>query len=165
MFLLVGQSPSRACELVRITIQPEKAENGELYSGQSQGVRVTLHNYRTTGAVTAFPEPPLVITTLKDGRHCEADGGVWARNSIYVSTDGLTLVADEFSGSYDSLVFRDVRTCAKVNELNVSGAHWIIQGSQIRWQSASGWKKVSLDAKCRLHPTPTMPAAPPQSRS
>lgn len=165
IFLLVGQAQSRACELARITIQPETVENGEIYSGQLQGVRVSFHNYRTSGAVTAFPEPPLVITTLKDGRHCEADGGVWARDGVYVSHDGKTLVTAEYSGSYDGLVFRDVRTCKKVAELDVSDAHWTIQGSRITWQSASGaTKAVSLDTKCRFHPVATTPS-PASSRS
>jgi hypothetical protein len=149
--MLMGQQPSsKACELAHITIQPEKAENGEMYSGQSNGVRVSFHNYRTTGAVTAFPEPPMVITTLKSGAHCDVDGGIWSRNGVYVSSDGKVLVTDEYSGSYDGLVFRDVNTCKKINELDVSEAHWSIQGSQVAWQTASGSKKtVSLDAQCK----------------
>ena len=164
--MLMGQAPGKACELAHITIQPETAENGEMYSGQLQGVRVSFHNYRTTGAVTVFPEPPLVVTNLKDGRHCEADGGVWARDGVYVSTNGKMLVTAEFSGSYEGLVFRDARTCAKLHELDVSDAQWSIQGSRITWQSASGSKKtVSLDAKCRPHPAATTPSSPSPSHS
>ena len=165
--VFLSQVPSKACELAKITIKPETAENGELYSGQLQDVRVTFHNYRTKGAVTVFPEPPLVITSLKSGSHCEADGGVWARNGVYVSTDGKLLVTDEFSGSYDGLVFRDVRTCKKVDELDVSGSRWSIQGSRITWQPASGASKtVRLDAACRPRAIPAASSSSPSpSRS
>lgn len=164
--VLLSQVPSKACELAQITIKPGTAENGELYSGQLQGVRVTFHNYRTKGAVTVFPEPPLVITTLKSGSHCEADGGVWARNGVYISNDGKMLVTAEFSGSYDGLVFRDVRTCKKVDELDVSGSRWSIHGSRITLQPIAGASKtVRLDAGCRPEAGSTSSPSPAPSRS
>ncbi|HKT28854.1 hypothetical protein [Dyella sp.] len=163
---LLSQIPSKACELAQITVKPDTAENGELYSGQLQDVRVTFHNYRTKGAVTVFPEPPLVITSLKSGNHCEADGGVWARNGVYISTDGKVLVTTEFSGSYDGLVFRDVRTCKKIDELDVSGTHWSIHGSQITWQPISGTPQtVRLDEACRPRAVPTASSSPSPSHS
>ncbi len=154
--LISGQSIACACVLRSVEIGPVTAENADTYHGQSAGVEVLFHNDVQGRPVTVFPEPPMTVRRLTPPGECVvSDGGVWGRDGVWLSADGRTLVTTESSGSYEGLVFRDTRSCAKVGELDVSGATWKVEGRSLVLRHADNRgraKRVLLDATCRPAP-------------
>jgi hypothetical protein len=116
-------------------------------------VEVLFHNDVKDRAVTLFPEPPLTVRHLRPAGECVVnDGGVWGRDGVWLSSDGRTLWTTESSGSSEDLVFRDVRTCAKVGQIDVAGRRWQVDGHQLVLTGAEApgrFKRVPLDVACR----------------
>ena len=151
--LVAGPAIACACALQKIEIKPLAAENGETYVGQSHDVEARFHNDVQGRAVTVFPEPPVTLRHLQSDGTCTIDdGGVWGRDGVWVSADGNTLVTTESSGSYEGLVFHDTHSCAKVGEIDVSGARWHVDGASVVLDHAvapHGTKRGRLDVACR----------------
>jgi hypothetical protein len=148
-----------ACVLEHIAIDPIAPDRTDVYVGASELIEVRFSNFKTSGPVETFPEPPLIVQDRRSKVSCSIDGGVWSRQSVFVSRDGSVLVTHEFSGSNDTLNFYDTKTCARRHSLDVSNATWSIDGSAIqitRSGQQGGARVVHLDARCQ----PEKPSKP-----
>jgi len=158
--LATGQTLACACTFQPVAIGPTDAENGDTYHGNAGNVEVLFHNEVKDHAVTQFPEPPMTVRQLQPASQCVVDdGGVWAREGVWLSGDGRTLVTLEGSGASEDLVFRDTRSCAKVGTVDITGMKWRAKGNALLLDQATGKganRPVPLDAACR-------PAAPRQA--
>lgn len=155
-----------SCTLINLPINPISPEPSDIYTGQSSVVEVQFHNDKVTGTVDVFPEPPLTINNRKFNTSCAIDGGVWARNAVYISNDDSVVVMHEFSGSNDSLNFYSTQSCKKLNEIDISNSTWNIKESEISIakQGVSNSKKQAtkptiyqLDASCKPVKSTTKP--------
>jgi len=153
--LVLAAPPAAAahCRLDKVAIDPLDGPHGDRWRGAHAGVDVLFHNDVADHPVTVFPEPPMTVRVAAGAHECRVDdGGVWARDGVWLSADGRTLVTSESSGSALDLVFRDTGTCAKVGTVDVSGLQWRIQGAALVLRRTSGKgadRRVRLDATCR----------------
>jgi hypothetical protein len=146
-----AQDAAARCALQRIEIRPLTHENGPVYVGAAAGLQLRLRNEQQSGEVTAFPEPPLEILDRRGQAQCRLVGGIWARDSVFVSADGRTLLTLEYSGAWQALLLRDVRTCRKVGEIDLSAEPmWKIETDRIVIGDASRARTVRLDDRCRV---------------
>ena len=119
------------CTLSILPINPIAPERTDIFIGESKLIEVQFRNEKTEGNVEVFPESPFIVKNHKLNTTCFIDGGVWVRKSVFVSNNDSVVVTQEFSGSNDSLNFYDVRTCKKINEIDVSNSTWVIRESEI----------------------------------
>ena len=119
------------CALTRVLINPIESNRTDVFVGKGKTIEVQFRNESTRPVVDVFPEPPLTVNNQASGRSCDIDGGVWVRQSVYLSRDEKMLVVQEFSGSNDHLVFYDTNTCEKRSEIDVSMALWRISKNRI----------------------------------
>lgn len=151
--LFAGQALAAACTLRKIDVLPLTVENGDTYLGQAAGLEVRFRNEVQDRPVSVFPESPMTVRRLHAELECEVTaGGAWGRDGVWTSTDGATLVTTESSGSHEGLVFHDTRSCAKVGEIDVSGARWRIAGRTLVISPSTAPRRptrVPLDADCR----------------
>lgn len=123
--------PLAACseEYQRLDIAPSSPGATQDFVGERGRVKVLFQNFNGRADVEVFPEPPLTIQA-GDGR-CEVDGGVWVRNSVYLSGSGRVLMVQEYSGSSDELVFYSTQSCKEQLRIDVSGAKWALSGERL----------------------------------
>jgi hypothetical protein len=146
------------CTLVRLEIDPIETGRIDTFVGKTNLTEIRFINEKTEGSVEVFPEPPLTVISSKFNTSCNIVGGVWSRNSVYVSSNNQTLMVQEFSGSRNSLTLYDVGTCMKLGEIAVSDANWKVSGHEITVNTqvtANGMKcnypKVYLlDESCHM---------------
>lgn len=152
IFLLLGCAlplvASAQCQLNLLPIEPLAQDQRGIYAGKQGSVEVRFINEKD-GEPEAFPEPPMTIANLDSGKRCELDGGIWLRKAIYLSADGNTLMAQEYSGSADHLNFYDTRTCRKSGSVDVSQAKWHLALGSIKvHRQGAQVKTISLNAFC-----------------
>lgn len=123
--------PLAACsaEYQRLDIAPSSPGSTKDFVGGQGRVKVHFQNYNERADVEVFPEPPMTIQA-GDGR-CDVDGGVWVRNSVYLSGSGRVLMVQEYSGSSDELVFYSTQACKEELRIDVSGAKWAMSGERL----------------------------------
>lgn len=117
----------------RLAVEPVRG-GSDRFSASGKRVEVSFDNYSDApvAEVDAFPEPPVRLRDRLSGSYCEiVDGGVWARDGVYL--DGLEQIVlmNEFSGSASDLVAYDTGTCEEIGRLDVSGLRWEINGSEV----------------------------------
>ena len=120
------------CSYAPLAIEPSSAARNDVFSGQGKRIEVSFANEATTQPVETFPESNLKIRQLRKKSACEVEGGIWVRNSVYLSMDEQTLIAKQFSGSNESLSFYDTQTCALKAEVDVSNRAWQIEPRGLR---------------------------------
>ncbi|MEQ1621763.1 MAG: hypothetical protein ABL919_10175 [Methylococcales bacterium] len=156
LFAMLSTSTVKAgcCTLTNVPINPMSPDRTDIYIGQSNMVELQFRNDKVTGTVEVFPEPPLTINNRKSNTSCAIEGGVWARNGVFISNDDSVVVVHEFSGSNDSLNFYNTQTCKKLNEIDISNSTWNIKESEIS-VAKQGNKQANkptiyqLDAFCK----------------
>lgn len=81
----------------------------DIFVGQGLRISVRFTNENPDIAEPdAFPEPPVVISDSVSGKSCSIeDGGIWARDPLYLSVDEIRLLTYEFSSSNAELVAYD----------------------------------------------------------
>ncbi|EQM71948.1 hypothetical protein QYE80_24015 [Pseudomonas tohonis] len=80
----------------------------------------------------SFPEPPVVLLDKASGKSCNIeDGGIWARDPLYLSHDEKRLVTYEFSGSNGELVAYDTATCKVLHRQDITGKRASIEGEEL----------------------------------
>jgi hypothetical protein len=123
--------PLAACseEYQRLDIAPSTPGSTKDFVGGQGRIKVHFQNFNERADVEAFPEPPMTIQA-GDAR-CDVDGGVWVRNSVYLSGSGRVLMVQEYSGSSDELVFYSTQTCKEERRIDVSGAKWALSGERL----------------------------------
>jgi hypothetical protein len=117
--------------LRRLPIDPLDAASRKVFAGSGRAVRVEFTNDSNRDPVKVFPEPPLTIRQLNADTSCTIDGGVWVRDSVFLSEDEQMLVVLEFSGDLNQLIAYNTGTCKKLGQINVSGGRWAVNGSEI----------------------------------
>lgn len=125
---LLGASAQADCAYHPLAIEPESAA---LYVGVGKRVRVEFDNYKLSGEVDSFPEPPLRILPVQGGEACEVDGGIWLRNAVLLDADERRLLVQSFSGSGGELTFYDTSSCAQLARVELPEASWALQGEQL----------------------------------
>src|SRR5262249_3297072 len=95
---------TRRCGLEGLVIAPIEDTKLEWYIGRGKLIEIRFHNDRIGQDVEAFPEPPLKVSRADAKSACEIDGGIWVRDSVYLSADESSLLVHEYSGSSDTLV-------------------------------------------------------------
>lgn len=123
--------PLAACsaEYQRLDIAPSSPDSSKDFVGERGRVKVHFQNFNERGDVEVFPEPPMTLQ-VGDGR-CDVDGGIWVRNSVYLSGSGRVLMVQEYSGSADELVFYATQSCKEELRIDVSGAKWAMSGERL----------------------------------
>lgn len=100
-------------------------------AGERIEVRFT-HENPTIAEPDAFPEPPATLLDKTSGRRCRIEeGGIWAREPLYLSRDETRLLTYEFSGSSGDLRVYDTRTCQRLLSRDISGQRMAIEGDQL----------------------------------
>jgi hypothetical protein len=127
----VASAGSEHWTLHRLSIDPIRPENRRIFVGAGEKIRVEFKNESDREAVKVFPEPPMIVRQVGARTNCEIDGGVWARDSVYLSADEEILLVLEFSGDLNHLVAYDTGNCRKLGDLDVSGGRWSVIGSEI----------------------------------
>lgn len=148
---LVSMSSADACTFSNLPINPISPDNTDIFLGASEIIDVRFNNEKTEGNVDVFPDSPLIITNKKTNSTCSIDGGVWVRKDVYVSDDGMVVLAHEFSGSNDFLSFYDTRSCRKIGGLDISDSTWRLGEGDIsvsRPEAANGKESIKL----RMYP-------------
>lgn len=140
------------CTLNVLPIAALAPDKRNVYIGKRGDIEVRFINEKE-GEPTVFPEPPMTIRNLASGSHCEVDGGIWLRSAIYLSADGKTLMAQEYSGASDQLNFYDTRTCRKTALLDVSNAKWHLDKNTLQvLRQNSKAKSFPLNHSCTITP-------------
>lgn len=153
--LALGAVPSAGSghwTLHRLSINPTSPENRKIFVGAGEKVRVEFKNESDHETVRVFPEPPMIVRQLAAKTNCEIDGGVWARDSVFLSADEEILVVLEFSGDLNRLVAYDTGTCRKLGDLDVSGRRWSVDGSKIKLGTQCTTRDVASCKKRREIP-------------
>jgi hypothetical protein len=142
------------CRFLNLPINPVTGNNGEVFQGESEAVKVRFDNFKTEGSVEVFPDSKLSITDKRGNATCAIDGGVWARKDIYVSVDNAVLLAHEFSGSNDFLNFYAIDSCKKLGEIDISNSSWSFDRGNISVfrqagkNKSAGLKTYALSKYC-----------------
>ena len=122
----------RPCSFKRLVIAPITPGHSEIYPGDARTLRIRFHNYTQSDTVTAFPEPPLEIIQLRTQKQCSiTEGGIWVRDSIFLSSDERLLMSLEYSGESNHLLIYDTASCGRVGDIDVSGAAWLLKGDRL----------------------------------
>ena len=115
----------------RLSVNPVDPVKKDIFIGKGSNIEVIFRNESKNEVIDVFPEPPMTIRNKVGGHSCDIDGGIWVRQSVWLSNDEKTLIVQEYSGSNDFLVIYDTGTCEKLNELDVSDSLWEISGDSI----------------------------------
>ena len=126
------QAAAATCGYAALPIDPLSAARTDVYVGQGKQIEVSFANEATGQPVETFPESNLKIRRTANNVVCEINGGIWVRNSVYLSMNERTLIAKQFSGSNESLSFYDTQTCALKAEVDVSNRAWHIEPTGLR---------------------------------
>lgn len=120
------------CGFAPLPLSASAAEPN-VFVGKGQHLEVSFTNENPEiKEPDAFPEPPVVLRDTASGKGCNIeDGGIWAREPLYLSRDEKRLVTFEYSGSNSELVAYDTATCKAVHRLDVSGKRAAVVGEQL----------------------------------
>lgn len=157
-FLFLSPVYAGNCILENLPIKPLVQGKYDAFQGKTAHLDLRFSNDANTGDVDAFPEPPLQVFHTDTKTQCDINGGIWVRKDIFVSQGEQMLVTHEYSGSNDYLVFYRTADCSKVQEIDVSYAHWKIHKQALHVQpvKSNGKKKAmqnyTLDAFCKAVP-------------
>ncbi|WP_220814310.1 hypothetical protein [Pseudomonas paralcaligenes] len=117
-------------------------------AGERIEVRFTNENPNITEP-DAFPEPPAILLDKTSGRRCLIeDGGIWAREPMYLSLDETRLLTYETSGSSGDLMVYDTRTCQRLLSRDISGRRMAVEGDQLVLGSQCDGDAL---VDCRVH--------------
>lgn len=120
ILVLVAENSSiveAATPIKKLLIEPSTSD---VYTGQGKLYRITFKSIELEKLVNSFPEPPMVITNLKNGRKCNCDGGIWERDKVYLTQNERLLIVGSYSGSSSYFEFYDTTSCKKIKEVNAS---------------------------------------------
>lgn len=141
------------CALVPLAVDEAAPGDTSRYVGRTAALEIEFRNEKRQGAVEAFPDSPLTIRRRASGAECAVEGGVWARNGVFVSASQEVVAVHVFSGSSDTLDFYAARSCKALGSIDVSGAQWSVHGGEILIAAPTGARgssrTVQLDAACR----------------
>lgn len=163
LFSLFGchslQAQNQACILKNIPVASIDPSRNDIYIAKSYTFEIQFHNENAPNPADIFPDPLIKIRKIATNEFCEIiDGyGIWSGRSVYLDTSEQTLVLNEFSGSSDTLIFYNPRTCHRLMEFNVSNKLWKILADRIRTgnncltetiDSCSHIQEFFLDKQC-----------------
>lgn len=147
--LNLALSSAYACTFNKLDITPLNQEGDTVYIGKSDSIEIRFNNEKTDGSVEVFPEVPLTIINHKTNMQCEIkDGGIWVRDTVFLSDDKKMLLTREYSGSNSSLVFHNMNTCKKEAEISLPTLNWSLKKNAI--QSENKTYKLASDCKPAL---------------
>jgi len=126
----------------KIDIKPNPNGNGSHtfireFIGNGQRIRIIFTNDQEgpEHTIKIFPEPPITLRNNQTNTVCHInEGGIWARDQVYLSQDEHYLLLSEYSGSSEDLVSYNTGTCERFQRLDVSGLDWVIDGNQVHFQ-------------------------------
>ena len=154
-FSSCAEGSPRDCALKNLAIEPLNPGRTDKFAGSGKDVRVEFTNYRTRTPVRVFPEPPLTVRHVPANTSCNIDGGVWARDSVFLSSDEALLLVLEFSGDSNELVAYDTNSCRKLTTVDVSNARWLVKGSTIVVATGCTSKDINACRNKKLVPMDT----------
>lgn len=154
LFILAFSANAGTCSFSRMEINPIAPEKNDIFIGTSDFMEIRFNSEDNDSNVSYFPEPPLIIINKKQGSQCEINGGVWARNSVFISSDMKTLATREVSGSSGSLILYSTATCKKISEIDISDATLELNNSKLQILRKNRHKTITTeyttDSKCKL---------------
>lgn len=100
----------------RIAIKPMQNGSFENYIGKGANFELTFVTPNQKKPITSFPEPPFYIHNLVTEQSCKGGekGGIWEKNSVYVTKNARLLILGSYSGSNKALEFYDIKTCEQI---------------------------------------------------
>lgn len=128
------QAISKDCMLQKIPVISTDPSRNEVYAGKGVAIEVQFRNENAPKPADIFPDPRVTVKNLTTAKSCDIkDGtGIWSGKSVYLDANERVLVLNEYSGSSDTLIFYDPRTCHRLAELDVSNRRWEISADRIR---------------------------------
>jgi hypothetical protein len=164
LLLLLGcQKPGEAsgCNLKNVQVRSDDASLNVSYSAQSKLFSVKFNNENAPNAADNFPDPLVSIVNLKTEAVCEITdaNGIWSGKSVYMDTTNNALLLNEYSGASDTLIIYDMRTCKRLDEIDVSGGRWEASADYIHvGQDCAGdavnscrhSRKIQLNSECKV---------------
>ncbi len=153
-----------SCRFENIEVKPMLAGKYDVFQAKTRHLDIRCSSTANDAHVDAFPEPPLQIinsktsTDTSTNTQCAINGGIWVRKDVFVSQDEHILITHEYSGSNDFLMFYKTDDCSKVQEIDVSYAHWKIRANTLRVEpvKTDGKNKAAqnyrFDAACKATP-------------
>jgi hypothetical protein len=114
-----GDTTSRAA-LSRLELAALTAD-GSRWGGHATRVAVAFDNPERAADPEIFPEPPAVVTDREHGTRCAIDGGIWARDMVWLSADESLLALVAHSGSSAELEIYRTSDCRRTASAAVSG--------------------------------------------
>ena len=131
LILLAALAQAAPCTLHPVAVNPVAPGRHDAFAAVGHTLRVEFRNDTGQDDVRVFPESPLTIRHLRSRRSCTIQGGVWDRDSVFLSNDERVLVVLEFSGESNHLISYSTATCRKRGDLDVSGGRWAVTPSGI----------------------------------
>ena len=96
----------------------------------------------------SFPDPPAVVLDKVTGQQCLIeDGGIWARDPMYLSLDETRLLTYETTGSSGDLMVYDTLTCERLLSRDISGHYPAVEGNHLILGSQCDGDKIT---DCRV---------------
>ena len=147
LFGLTSCAGASTCSFTKIDINAADTHKNDIFSGSSGHIEIRLNSEMNDSLVELFPEPPLTIINKKTQTQCNINGGVWVRNSVFVSSNRSTLATYEFSGSSGSLNFYDTTTCKMIATVDTSDYTWELTSSNLKMVRMGSKTKEKINYK------------------
>lgn len=126
---VAGDTTSRAA-LSRLELSALTAD-GTRWGGHGARVAVSFDNPEGRAEPEIFPEPPAVVTDRERGTRCTIDGGIWARQMVWLSADESLLALAAHSGSSSELEVYRTSDCRRTAVVPVSGRSLRVSADRI----------------------------------
>jgi len=143
---------SNHCALHNLSIDPIEPGRRDIFAGVGHTVRVEFRNDSDRDPVRVFPEPPMTIHQLDTNKSCDINGGIWVRDSVFLSEDEKLLVVLEFSGESNHLLAYNTGTCKRQGDIDVSDGRWSVNGSKITLGTGCTSRDITSCKKKRVFP-------------
>lgn len=136
---------SKNCVLQKIPVISSDPARNEVYTGKGAAIEVQFRNENAPKPADIFPDPRVTVKNITTAESCDIkDGsGIWSGKAVYLEASEHVLVLNEYSGSSDTLIFYDPKTCRRLAELDVSNRRWEIATDRIRTGQACGGNEVN----------------------
>lgn len=126
----------KACTMEHVPVVAADSARRDVYIGKSSTVLIKFHNENAPKAADVFPDSSVRVERVGAGASsaCEIKEGqgIWSGKKVYLERRAQVLLLNEYSGASDSLSFFSTQTCAKLDELDVSGRRWEVLPDRIR---------------------------------
>ena len=164
VLLLAGCQQSgetSSCSLKNVQVRSDDTLLNVSYSAQSKLFSVKFKNENAPNTADNFPDPLVSIVNLKTEAVCEITdaNGIWSGKAVYMDTANNALLLNEYSGASDTLIIYDMRTCKRLDEIDVSGGRWEVSADYIHVgqecagdavRSCKRNRKIQLNSQCKV---------------